>query len=176
VPRHRPEQRPPRPGERVSLRRVRPDGELGDLVGFVLSAGADGLRLRDRHGTVHTLTWPDVRALRAVGVARGRDPLRAGRADLDRLAAASGVAGRAFVARLSSLLDSRSPTVPDAWDAPPPCPATLSGEWVTTGSACADPVALARWATQRDARSMQVRTDDPDAIEALRHLGFAEVP
>jgi hypothetical protein len=47
---------------------------------------------------------------------------------------------------------------------------------VTTGSPCADPVALARWATQRDARCMQVRTDDPDAIEALLRLGFTEVP
>lgn len=148
---------------------------MGDLVGFVLSAGADGLRLRDRHGGVHAVAWQAVRALRVVGVARGRDPLRAARVELDRLAAASGVTGRAFVARLGTLLDDRSPVVPGAWDAAPPCPATLSGEWVTTGDACADPVALARWATQRDARSMQVRTDDPDAIEALLHLGFREL-
>lgn len=170
-----PDQRPPHPGERVSLRRVRPDGEPGDLIGFVLAADADGLRLRDRRGTVHEVAWADVRALRTVGVARGRDPRRAPREELDRLADAAGVAGAAFVARVSDLLDPRSPTVPDAWGEPPPCPAVLAGEWVTTGD-CHDLIALARWATRQDARSIQVRTDDPTAIAELLRLGFTALP
>lgn len=161
------------PGRRVSLRRVRPDGEQGDLVGFVLASDPAGLVLRDRRGVVHSLAWDHVLACRPVGVARGRDPVRTPLAELDRLAAAAGVSGRVFVARLSALLDPRPPVPLGAPSSPPPAPATLDGEWVTAAR-CADVIALAWWATHRDARSIQVRTDDPAAAAELLALGFTE--
>lgn len=164
----------PEPGRRVSLRRVREDGEHGDLIGFVLSADGTGLRLRDRHGLDHEVDWMQVLALRQVGVARGRDPLRTPRAELDRLAAAAGVSGRVLVARLSDLLNRRPPEPMGEPDAPPPTPARLDGEWVTTGS-CADVIGLAWWGAHRDARSLQVRTTDGAAAEQLLRLGFAEL-
>jgi len=172
VPRQRPEARSAEPGRRVSVRRVRPDGERGDLVGYVLAADADRLVLRDRHGVVHDLAWADVVAWRTVGVARGRDPLRTPREELDRLAL-PGTDGRVFVARLGDLLDDR-PAVPlGAADEQPPAPAVLAGEWVSAGAAD-DVLALARWAAHHDARSLQVRTSDPSAVDRLLSLGFTE--
>lgn len=162
----------PSVGRRVSLRRRLGDDGQGDLVGFVLETGA-ALVVRDRHGLVHTVGWPDVLALRAVGVARGRDPQRAPRSELDRLAVAAGVSGRIFVARLSDLLDGREPPAPPEWTAPPPCPGHLDGEWVTAG-ACPDLLALAWWASHHDARSLQVRAAEPGAIAALERLGLHE--
>nr|WP_300143916.1 hypothetical protein [Propionicimonas sp.] len=175
MPRRRPEPRHVGVGRRVSLRRILADGGQGDLVGFVAAVAADGLTVRDRRGADHVVAWPDVLALRPVGVARGRDPLRAPRAELDRLAASAGVSGRVFVARLCDLLDVQPPPVLGDWDDPPPCLAALDGEWVTTGE-CADVLALAWWAAHHDARSIQVRTDDASAAEALRRGGFHEIP
>ena len=100
----------PQPGRRVSLRRVRDDGEIGDIIGFVRDASTDGLTIRDRHGQLLTLAWDQVLAWRQVGVARGRDPQRTPLAELDELATAAGVQGRAFVARLSDLLDGADGT------------------------------------------------------------------
>ncbi len=168
-----PSSQTPAVGSRVSLRRELVDGGQGDLVGFVLDADATGLVVRDRRGVVHTVAWPDVLALRAVGVARGRDPQRTPHAELDRLAVAAGVSGRPFVARLGDLLDGRDPGTPPDWGAPPPCRAHLDGEWVTAG-ACPDLLALAWWASHHGARSIQVRSSDPVMIDALRQLGFRE--
>jgi hypothetical protein len=50
--------------------------------------------------------------------------------------------------------------------APPPQPADLHGEWVTTGET-GDLLALAWWAAHRGARSIQVRTNDPDMVARL---------
>ena len=98
----------------MSLRRVREDGEIGDVVGFVLTAAESGLTIRDRRGHVHEVAWEQVLAWRQVGVARGRDPLGAPLGELDALARAAGVEGRVFVARLSELLDpSACPPVPE---------------------------------------------------------------
>lgn len=160
----------PHTGRRVSLRRVLEDGAHGDLVGFVLAAD-DVLILRDRRGRVHELPWDRVVAWREVGVARGRDPVRAPLAELDRMA--GGTTGRVFVARLSDLLDPRPAPLPMAVDAPPPCPALLDDEWVTSAD-CEDPIALSWWATHRDARSLQLRTDDPEVADRLLELGFTE--
>ncbi len=158
----------------MSLRRVRTDGEHGDLIGFVLGSDDDGLRLRDRRDVEHAVAWADVLAWRTVGVARGRDPLRTPRAELERLAAAVGVEGRVFVARLSDLLDGRPPSPPgDEWEVAP-TPAVLDGEWVSAGD-CDDYLALAWWATHHDARSLQVRTTNPARIEVLLALGFTEI-
>ena len=163
----------PQPGRRVSLRRVRDDGEIGDVVGFVLTAGEAGLRIRDRRGEVHELAWGRVMAWRAVGVARGRDPISTPLAELDGLAAAAGVSGRVLVARLSDLLDHlAAPPVSDPWS-PAPRPAVVDGEWVTTG-VTDELVSLGWWAAHHDARSMQVRTtDDADAARLLA-AGFTE--
>ena len=163
----------PQPGRRVSLRRVRDDGEIGDVVGFVLTAGEAGLRIRDRRGEVHELAWGRVMAWRAVGVARGRDPISTPLAELDALAAVTGVSGRVLVARLSDLLDHLAAPSVGELGAPPPQPAVVDGEWVTTG-ATEDLIPLAWWATHQDARSMQVRTtDDADAARLLA-TGFTE--
>ncbi len=174
MPRRHPEARSARPGGRVSVRRVRPDGDTGDIVGWVLRSDPDRLVLRDRRGSVHDLRWEDVLAWRPVGVPRGRDPLRTSRDELDRHAL-PGSGGRVFVARLSSLLDGRTPAILDDPGDPPPFPAALSGEWVSAGEA-GDYVALAWWAAHHDARSMQVRTPTPSRIEQLRVLGFVELP
>jgi hypothetical protein len=163
----------PEPGRRVSLRRVREDGGIGDIVGFVRHAGEDGLTIRDRHGQVHTLAWEQVLAWRKIGVARGRDPRRTPLAELDALAAAAGVEGRVFVARLCDLLDAAEAPDHSDLDAPPPQPATIAGDWVTTGST-ESMLALAWWATHHDARSIQVRIDEPASIARLLATGFTE--
>jgi hypothetical protein len=157
----------------VSLRRVRDDGEIGDIIGFVREATADGLTISDRRGQLHALVWDQVVAWRQVGVARGRDPLRTPLAQLDELAAAAGVEGRVFVARLGGLLDGvEAPPVAEL-GTPPPQPAVIAGEWVTAGTT-GDLLALGWWATHHDARSMQVRTDDPAEVAQLLVLGFTE--
>ena len=163
----------PPPGRRVSLRRVRDDGEIGDIIGFVRDATADGLTIADRHGQLHALAWDQVVAWRQVGVARGRDPLRTPLAELDALAATAGVQGRVFVARLGDLLDGvEAPPVAEPGTRPPQ-PAVVAGEWVTAGTT-RDLLALAWWATHHDARSMQVRTDEPAGVAELLALGFTE--
>jgi hypothetical protein len=152
---------------------MRPDGEIGDVIGFVLTSTEAGLVVRDRRGRVHELSWDTVVAWRRVGVARGRDPLRTPRAELDALALAAGVTGRTFVSRLSDLLDvSVAPPVPGI-GAPPPQPAVVAGEWVTTG-ATDHLLAVAWWAAHHDARSMQVRTGDPSDVALLLAAGFSE--
>jgi hypothetical protein len=157
----------------VSLRRVRDDGEIGDIIGFVREATADGLTISDRRGQLHALVWDQVVAWRQVGVARGRDPLRTPLAQLDELAAAAGVEGRVFVARLGGLLDGvEAPPVAEL-GTPPPQTAVIAGEWVTAGTT-GDLLALGWWATHHDARSMQVRTDDPAEVAQLLVLGFTE--
>lgn len=172
-----PPEEPLRPGERVSLRH-RPDaGRATDLIGFVVAVDAAGLRVVDRRGRDHRVLWTQVDAWRRVGVARGRTPMSAPADLLDALAAGAGVSGRVFVVRLSELLaDERPPA--EVSDAPAELPvpggtARVEGEWVTS-PASADLVAVAWWATRRDARSLQVRTDDPEVIERLLALGFRE--
>lgn len=163
----------PAVGRRVSLRRRLADGGQGDLLGFVLGIDATDLIVRDRHGVEHTVARSDVLALRPVGVARGRDPRRTPSVELDRLAGAAGVSGRTFVARLCDLLDPGEPASPPDWTAPPPSPAHLEGEWVTTGR-CPDLPALAWWASHHGARSIQVRTTDAEMIAVLQRCGFHE--
>lgn len=161
------------PGQRVVLRIPAQPTSI-DVIGFVLDDAGDVVTVRDQHGVEHRVSRDGLLAWRLVGVALGRDPKRTPIAELDRLAAASGLAGRCFVARISELLcDQLRP--PGAVDDPPPVPATLEGEWVTTGDVSALPE-LAWWATQRGARSVQVRTDDPAAAARLLGLGFTEVP
>jgi hypothetical protein len=157
----------------VSLRRVRDDGEIGDIIGFVRDASTDDLTIRDRHGQVLTLAWDQVLAWRQVGVARGRDPQRTPRAELDELAAVAGVEGRVFVARLSDLLDDAAAPAEVEPGVLPPQPAVISGEWVTTGTV-QDLLALAWWATHHDARSIQVRTTDPAEAATLLAAGLTE--
>ena len=157
----------PQPGERVSLRRVLPDGGQGDLVGFVLATTPDELDLIDRRGVAHHVPWHHVVALRRIDVPRGRDPLRAPRDLLDDLAARTGVAGRVFVIRLVDLLRDRRPP------GDPLSAGRCEGEWITV-AADADIVAAGWWGARQDARSMQVRTDDPLVIAQLLALGFAE--
>ncbi len=163
----------PQPGRRVSLRRVRPDGEIGDIVGFVLTAKEAGLTIRDRRGHTHQLAWDQVLAWRQIGVARGRDPLRTPMEELDALAVAAAVEGRVFVARLCDLLDRAVAPRVCLPGTRPPQPAVISGEWVTTGTT-RDLLAVAWWAAHHDARSIQVRTADPAEVDLLLGAGYTE--
>jgi hypothetical protein len=163
----------PQPGRRVSLRRVRDDGEIGDVVGFVLTASEVELSIRDRRGEVHELAWGRVLAWRQVGVARGRDPLSTPLAELDAFAGAAGVTGRVFVVRLSDLLDLSAAPPLGEYGSPTPRPAVLDGEWVTTG-VTDGLLPLAWWAAHHDARSMQVRTTDDEGATRLLGSGFTE--
>lgn len=163
----------PQPGRRVSLRRVRDDGEIGDIVGFVLAGTEAGLTVRDRRGVVHELSWDRVLAWRQVGVARGRDPLKTPLSELDALAVAAGVSGRVLVARLSDLLDRSVAPLTGEPGSPPPQPAVVTGEWVTTG-AVEDVLELAGWAAHNGARSIQVRTTQDAAVARLLGIGFSE--
>ncbi|MGV8908572.1 MAG: hypothetical protein ACOH1Y_06275 [Propionicimonas sp.] len=152
---------------------MRDDGEIGDVVGFVLTAGEAGLRIRDRRGELHELAWGRVMAWRAVGVARGRDPLSTPLTELDALAAVAGVTGRVLVARLSDLLDQLTAPPVGELGSPAPQPAVVDGEWVTTG-ATHDLIPLAWWAAHQDARSIQVRTTDDAGAARLLASGFTE--
>lgn len=144
-----------------------------DVIGFVLDDAGSSLTVRDQAGVEHRVERDDLVAWRLVGVALGRDPKRTPPAELDRLAAASGLVGRRFVARISDLLGAQL-RPPGAADAAAPVPAGLDGEWVSTADASAV-IELAWWATQRGARSVQVRTDDPSVIAELQQRGFSEV-
>lgn len=173
MPHPDPETWPVRIGRRLSLRRRLADGGQGDLVGFLVAVDAAGLTVRDRRGRDHAVPRSDVLALRAVGVARGRDPLRTPRAELDRLAAAAGASGRAFVVRLCDLLDARDPEQPGAWADPPPEPLHLDREWATIAEPT-DLFAAAWWAAYHDARSLQVRTGSAEVAAELVSLRFGE--
>ena len=163
---------PLEPGQRVVLR-VAAQLHSIDVIGFVLADRGDAVTVRDQHGVEHRISRDQVLVWRLVPVARGRDPRRTPRDELDRLAAASGLVGRCFVARISDLLgDQLRP--PGAVDDPPPVPATLEGEWVSTADASAL-LELAWWATQRGARSVQVRTDDAAVAAELAEFGFTEL-
>lgn len=152
---------------------MRDDGEVGDVLGFVLAAAESGLRIIDRRGQVQELAWERVLAWRQVGVARGRDPLATPLAQLDAYAATAGVSGRVLVARLCDLLDHSAAPLVGEPGSPAPRPALVTGEWVTTG-ATDDLLPLAWWAAHSDARSMQVRTTDDDAVARLLASGFTE--
>ena len=159
------------PGQRVVLRIAAQPHSI-DVIGFVLDDTGEQVVVRDQQGVEHRVHRDELLAWRLAGVALGRDPKRTPISELDALAAASGVSGRCFVARISDLLGSQL-RPPGAADEPPPVPATLEGEWVTTADASA-PLDLAWWATQRGARSVQVRTDEASAAERLIELGFTE--
>jgi hypothetical protein len=158
----------PEIGGRVSLRYANDNGEATELVGFVLSADRDGLCLQTRDSAQTSLSWTQIQAWRPVSVARGRDPLRTPLATLDQLAEAANVHGRAFVIRLSQLLDAQPPQVGNG-DGVQVC-----GEWATV-PAEADLIAAAWWAARADARSIQVRTDDSVRITKLLAAGFVEI-
>lgn len=160
-----------RPGQRISLRYRLPSGEPTELVGLILSHDTDAVVVRDRGGKPHQISRDAVLAARIVGVPRGRDPRRTPPAELDRIATAAGLTGRAFVARLSDLLADQAPPPPLPWQAAPPAPANLSGEWVSCGSS-SHLIEVAWWASHHDARNIQVRTTDPTTIADLHRLGF----
>lgn len=162
---------PLEPGQRVVLR-ISAEPHSIDVIGFVLDDDGPTITVRDQHGAAHRIQRTDLLAWRLVGVALGRDPKRTPLVELDRLAAASGLVGRCFVARISDLLgDQLRP--PGPMDEPAPVAAWLDGEWVSTADASAV-IELAWWATQRGARSVQVRTVDPVIASRLTELGFTE--
>lgn len=140
-----------------------------ELVGWVQAVDAEGVQLLDRRGEEHHLSWEQITAWRSVGVPRGRDPLRTPTAELDQLGERAGVTGRKLVIRLSQLLDGREP-LPSGSGAG----VAVAGEWATI-SGTTELLPAAWWAARADARSLQVRTDDPDRVAELIGLGFVEV-
>jgi len=170
---------PLRPGERVSVR-VGEGPDRREVLGYVTAVSAERVHLVDRRGRDHDLARADVSAARRVGVSLGRNPAAAPRALLDGLAARAGAVGTPWVARISDLLADRTPPA-----AVPPwgdearfggTTARAEGEWGTLGGGSADVwVDAAWWATRMGARSVQVRTDDPELEPTLRALGFVRL-
>ena len=166
-------------GERVSLRVVEPDAAR-EVIGFVTALSDDRLGVVDRRGTGHDLARSGVAAIRRVGVALGRRPEATPRALLDALAERAGVSGVVWVARVSSLLEGRTPPA-----AVPPwgeradidgVAARHEGEWVTLPSASLDTiVAAAWWATRMGARSVQVRAAAEADAGHLAAAGFTRL-
>lgn len=157
-------------GVRVTVRFAVPEGGTRDVVGFVTGSDDQTLTVLDRHGIEHTIVQDAIVAGHQVPVSRGRDPLRMDLDLLDGMAVRAGVSGRRFVIRLFDLLAGR----PTLARVSAPAVGLLDGEWVTT-SPDQDLVAVAWWAARSGVRSMQVRTDDPERIDALLAQGFAEL-
>ena len=155
----------------MTVRFRMPEGGTRDIVGFVLGSDVDTVTVLDRRGAEHVVPLADIVAGHEVPVSRGRDPRRMPTDLLDRMAERTGVAGRRLVIRVADLLEGlESPALVET-----PEIATVDGEWVT-----ADPgeplVEVAWWAARQGARSMQVRTDDPDEVAGLLARGFTELP
>jgi hypothetical protein len=161
------DQRSPEIDTRVSIRYAIGD-RFSELVGFVTSVDAAGLRVQHRDGSEIPLLWAQIQHWRRVGVARGRDPLRTPKSELDQLAAAAGVTGQTFVIRLSQLLDASAPAPGSGVNV------QVIGEWATIAGSV-DLLPAAWWAARQDARSLQVRTSDPSKATELLALGFTEV-
>ena len=159
-------------GERVSLRVLSDEGAR-EVIGFATDLSATGVRVVDRRGVEHTLERAQVDAIRRVSVALGRRPEATPRDLLDALAERAGASGPAWVGRISSLLEGRTPpaTVPawGEWAEVDGVRARLEGEWVTLPTASdSTVVAAAWWATRMGARSVQVRGDAaPDGFTLL---------
>lgn len=171
---------PLRPGERVSVQAA-VGGAATDVIGFVVGVDERTVTIVDRHGHEHALERTGVTAGRRVGVSRGRDPRAFPRELLDAVAARAGASGTPWVARISDLLAGLQP--PEAvapWGETATLAGTVArveGEWVTLRDAVPDAVVPAAWwATRQGARSVQVRTDDPEISDALARLGFRRPP
>lgn len=150
-------------GERLSLR-VRADTGFREVLGFVTSLSGESVGVVDRRGVDHLVPRCEIDAARRVAVALGRRPEATPRDLLDDLAERAGAPGDCWVARISSLLEGRTPpaAVPPwgEWAAFEGVRARFEGEWVTLPSAPSDVVmAAAWWATRMGARSVQVRGD-----------------
>lgn len=155
------------PDTRVSIRAHTSDGII-EVVGWVLTVDTDGLRVRTRREDL-SLRWNEVHSCRKIGVPRGTDPRRANPAQLDKLASLAGLKGQKFVARLSQLLDGRSPVRGDCH------PAVINGQWAIIGDE--SELWAAAWASARaDARSVLAVTNDPDRITELLAAGFSPAP
>lgn len=173
----------PLQGQRIALRYRDPSGPR-ELIGHVTALGSDGLGVLDRRLAPHLLPWDQLVSWRAVPqVPRGRDPLAADGALLDRMAGDPRLdlpgalpidSDIRAVARLCDLLGPGIPDqAPEAYDrggfaasryGPHDARAIVVGEWATIRLTTDDPfllvelaLPLARWAAYRDARSLQVR-------------------
>lgn len=165
-------------GMRVSLRAGGASGRR-EVIGFVTALAPDALAVVDRHGTEHALARADVEAIRPIAVALGRRPESTPRDLLDALADRAEASGTCWVARISTLLDGRTPpaSVPawGAWADLGGVRARFEGEWVTLPSAPLPTlVDAAWWATRMGARSVQVRVREGDqaTADALAAAGF----
>ena len=166
-------------GERVSLR-VAEEGGAREVIGFVTALSGTRIGVVDRRGVEQDLARADVEAIRRVAVALGRRPEATPRDLLDALAARAGVAGTPWVARISSLLEGRTPpaAVPawGEWADIDGVRARFEGEWVTLPTASVDAtVAAAWWATRMGARSVQVRVPVGDPDRWLTEAGFTRL-
>ncbi len=148
----------PAPGRRIALRWRDQDGPR-ELIGYVRALGPDGLAMLDRTLTPRLLAWDTLESWRGVPqVPRGRDPLAADRALLDRLATddrltdagprgdrAADPTDRGEVCQVARLCDLLGPAIPvqgpDAYD-------TGGGTAACTlGTAAGRAVVVGEWAT-----------------------------
>ena len=160
-------------GVRVSLL----TNPASEALGFVTAIDEDSLTIIDRRGVEHVIGFASIVGGRRVGVALGRDPLKTPRSLLDGLAERAGASGEPWVCRISALLADRTPpaAVPEwgEWASLTGARARFEGEWVTLADGTAtDWVDAAWWATRMGARSVQVRTSDPEVADALTEAGF----
>lgn len=165
-------------GERISLR-VQDAAGRREVIGFVTALSDAACSVVDRRGTTHDLPRHTIDAARRVAVSLGRNPVATPRDLLDALAARAAADGTPWVARISTLLDGRTPpaTVP-SWGTHAELHgvrARFEGEWVTLPDGDeAIWVAAAWWATRMGARSIQVRTTNPQTEAELKASGFVQ--
>ncbi|MDO5499740.1 MAG: hypothetical protein Q4F67_08675 [Propionibacteriaceae bacterium] len=176
-----------RPGVRISLRIVGPDGPT-DRLGLILALSDDELTVEDRRGVRHTIPRDRVRLARLVPtVARGRNPRHAPPELLTALAHDPVLGPPAespcWIARLCDLVDHLDdsevtplPGTPDTGTtaARNSSRGLVNGEWAAFRLADGgDLEALAAWAARRNARN--VVATSPLADARLEALGLARL-
>ncbi|GAA1704754.1 hypothetical protein FB460_0721 [Propioniferax innocua] len=147
-------------GQRVSLRRQLADGQ-GDLIGWVLTADADGLELLDRQAHRHRVDSAQILALRLIPlIPPGRNPENGDRSILARmltdLTGAEVTAEAIAVGRIRDLVDDVTPALDmiDAGRAPSPGTVLISGEWAVLASPPQKAHIWAAWAALHNARNL----------------------
>lgn len=147
-------------GQRVSLRRQVADGQ-GDLIGWVLTADADGLELIDRQSRRHRVASAQIVALRLIPlISPGRNPENGDRDMLARmltdLTGAEVAPGEVAVGRIRDLVDDVTPAldVIEAEREPSPGTVLVSGEWAVLASPPEKARTWAAWAALHNARNL----------------------
>ena len=136
------------------------DGQ-GDLIGWILTADADGLELIDRQARRHHVARDQIVALRLIPlISPGRNPENGDRSILARmLADLTGVEvapGDVAVGRLRDLIDDMTPALDvfEAGGSPSPGTVLVSGEWAVLAHPPKEAHTWAAWAALHNARNL----------------------